>query len=127
MASFLISPFVRYFFIYLFSFSFQASLIPPGAEFPTRGLFHSLSSSPGGSLQVHPPQDSRDDEEEDRRSFISKKSIKGQGRITKKEKMKMRHDKWLQSECHLLICSSQDLGSQRLEPKLFVENFVRTV
>ncbi|XP_071791508.1 ribosome biogenesis protein SLX9 homolog [Asterias amurensis] len=74
----------------------KASLIPPGAEFPTRGLFHLPSTSPAGSLQTNLPQEAREDDEEDRRSFISKKSIKGQGRITKKDKMKMRHDKWLQ-------------------------------
>ncbi|XP_038048796.1 protein FAM207A-like [Patiria miniata] len=72
----------------------KASLIPPGAEFPTQGLF-SQDTPP-----THPSQSQHSsayNEEDDRRSFISKKSIKGgRGHITKKEKMKLRHDKWLE-------------------------------
>ncbi|XP_022109325.1 protein FAM207A-like isoform X2 [Acanthaster planci] len=73
----------------------KASLIPPGSEFPTQGLFSLAATSSDTSQSQHALASPRD--EDDRRSFISKKSIRGgQGQITKKEKMKLRHDKWLE-------------------------------
>ncbi|XP_071942510.1 uncharacterized protein [Antedon mediterranea] len=58
--------------------------------FQTEGLF-SLPNFDLSSIntQLKPPED-------DTRSFISKKSIKDGQQLKKKDKMKIRHDKWLE-------------------------------
>ncbi|XP_030829652.1 protein FAM207A [Strongylocentrotus purpuratus] len=65
----------------------DTGLLQPSVLFPTKGLLQS-SNTEDASLPLQT--------EDDRMSFVSKKSIKGSKQITKVEKRKLRHDKWLE-------------------------------
>ena len=76
---------------YSVAFILQPTL-QPSVLFPTKGLFSDTDGAPFSQSQR--------DEDDDRMSFISKKSVKTKGgnQMPKTDKRKLRHERWLESK-----------------------------
>ncbi|XP_072180823.1 ribosome biogenesis protein SLX9 homolog isoform X1 [Diadema setosum] len=72
--------------------SMDTGSLQPAVLFATKGLFNDSHDEPytlRGNFGQH-------DDDEDRMTFVSKKSIKSGKQMTKVEKRKVRHDRWLE-------------------------------
>ncbi len=72
----------------------QVLPVPNNIVFPTEALFSSGDLNELKFLGQKLPEK----HEDDRMSYISKKSIHGEGQLKKKDRRKIRHERWLQSK-----------------------------